>query len=282
MKIIILLGLILSLPTKSAIQTFVPKEELPVEFSYLVESLQLYPLSDLEREKVTKEIKELDKLFSLMSKEEVFFVLKSEIYKELLNKPRLTQQSKYYNKKILRPLLDVIEAKIDSYHQFAKWIIIATYADLKQIFDSPYYNTFIVEKKGIGLKNPNAALIEKKLNLVLPWYEDITGQNPEVFHENLKPVMLSLLTKLNKKIRILLQFSRFDTLKLVAEDTLKYFEIKAPGEKGPKKDPLLDMDLPTEKPTEVAKDQWAPRNEPTEPDPNYVAPEKLPSPTDDW
>jgi hypothetical protein len=217
-----------------------------------------------------------------MSKEEVFFVLKSEIYKELLNKPRLTEQSKYYNKKILRTLLDLIEAKIDSYHQFAKWIIIATYADLKQIFDSPYYNTFIVEKKGIGLKNPNAALIEKKLNLVLPWYEDITGQNPEAFHENLKPAMLSLLTKLNKKIRYLLQYSRFDKLNLGPEDTLKYFDIRAPQGKEAKKDPLLDMDLPTEKPTEVAKDQWAPRNEPTEPDPNYVAPEKLPSPTDDW
>lgn len=152
MKIILLIGLILSLPTKSAIQTFVPKEDLPVEFSYLVESLQQYPLSDKEREEITKEIKELDKLFSLMSKEEVFFVLKSEIYKELLNKPRLAQQSQYYNKKILRTLLDLIEAKIDSYHPFAKWIIIATYADLKQIFDSPYYNTFIVEKKELDSK----------------------------------------------------------------------------------------------------------------------------------
>lgn len=282
MKIILLIGLILSLPTKSAIQTFVPKEDLPVEFSYLVESLQQYPLSDKEREEITKEIKELDKLFSLMSKEEVFFVLKSEIYKELLNKPRLAQQSQYYNKKILRTLLDLIEAKIDSYHPFAKWIIIATYADLKQIFDSAYYNTFIVEKKGIGLKNPNAALIEKKLNLVLPWFEDITGQSPEVFHENLKPVMLSLLAKLNKKIKYLLQYSRFEKLNLVTEDALKYFEIKSPEEKAAKKDPLLDMDLPTEKPTEVAKDQWMPKNGPLEPDPNYVAPEKLPTPTDDW
>ncbi|MFI5389729.1 MAG: hypothetical protein ACHQYQ_00095 [Bacteriovoracales bacterium] len=282
MKIILLIGLILSLPTKSAIQTFVPKEDLPVEFSYLVESLQQYPLSDKEREEIAKEIKELDKLFSLMSKEEVFFVLKSEIYKELLNKPRLAQQSQYYNKKILRTLLDLIEAKIDSYHPFAKWIIIATYADLKQIFDSPYYNTFVVEKKGIGLKNPNAALIEKKLNLVLPWFEDITGQSPEVFHENLKPVMLSLLAKLNKKIKYLLQYSRFEKLNLVTEDALKYFEIKSPEEKAAKKDPLLDMDLPTEKPTEVAKDQWMPKNGPLEPDPNYVAPEKLPTPTDDW
>ena len=272
----------MSLPIKSAFQTFVPKENLPVEFSYLVESLQLYPLSDKERENITKEIKELDKLFSLMSKEEVFFLLKSEIYKELLNKPKLIQQSKNYNKKIIRTLLDLIDAKIDSYHQFAKWIIIATYSDLKQIFDSPYYNTFIVEKKGIGLKNPNAALIEKKLNLILPWYEDITGQTPEGFHETLKPVMLSLLTKLNKKIRYLLHYSRFEKLNLVPNDSLKYFAIKVPEEKKAKKDPLLDMDLPAEKPTEVAKDQWTPKNEPRDPDPNYVAPEKLPFPTDDW
>jgi hypothetical protein len=217
-----------------------------------------------------------------MSKEEVFFLLKTEIYKELLNKPPLTQQFKHYEKKILRPLLDLIEVKIDSYHQFAKWIIIATYSDLKQIFDSPYYNTFIVEKKGIGLKNPNAALIDKKFNLVLPWYEDIISQNPEVFHENLKPIMLSLLTKINNKIRILLQYSRFEKINIVIDDNLKYFEIKAPLEKPAQKDPLQDLVMPQEKPTEIAKDQWFPRNEPTEPDPNYVAPEKLPTPVDDW
>lgn len=282
MKILVLLALFIPSISKSSFSTFVPKKELPVEFSYLIESLQLYPLQDKEREDLSKSIKKMDKFFTQMSKEEVYFILKSEIYKELLNKPRLTQQSKLYDKKILRKFLDTIDARIDNYHQFAKWIIFATYSDLKQIFDSPYFNTFIVEKKGFGLKNPNAALIEKKLNLILPWYEDIINQSPEEFHEMLKPMMIGILNIIEKKVGYLLDFSRFDKFKLTEDENLKYFEIKMPVKQDAQKDPLLDLEIPAEKPVEIAKDQWQPRNEPMEPNPNYVAPEKLPVPSDDW
>lgn len=282
MKLLILLSLFLPIVSQSSLPTYVPKSELPVEFSYLVESLQLYPLQDKEREDLSIVIKALDKVFTQMSKEEVYFTLKSEIYKELLNKPRLTQQSKLYDKKILKNFLEVIDTKIDNYHQFAKWIIFATYSDLKQVFDSPYFNTFIVEKKGIGLKNPNAAMIEKKLNLILPWYEDIVNQSPEEFHEMLKPTMISILNIILKKSGYLLEFSRFDKFKPSEGDNLTYFELKMPVKKEAQKDPLLDMELPGEKPVEQAKAEWLPRNEPMEPNPNYVAPEKLPVPTDDW
>ncbi len=222
MKFLIILGLLLPLVTFSKVPTLVPKPALPVEFSYLVESIQQYPLPDNEKENLLKVLKKLDKLFAQMTKEEVFFLLKSEIYKELLNKPKLTQQSQLYDKKILRKLAELIDTKIESYHQFAKWIIIANYSDLKQIFDSPYFNTFIVEKKGIGLKNPNAAMIGKKLNLVLPWYEDIINQNPEEFHEMLKPIMMGLLDKITSKIEYLLEYSRFEKPQVALDDNLKY------------------------------------------------------------
>ncbi len=282
MKKLWILIFFISLPIKSAVQIFKPKENLPVEFSYLIESLQQYPLTEKEREELSQEIKKLDKLFSQMSKEEVFFLSKSEIYQELLNKPRLAQQQKFYDKKILRTLLDFIETKIESYHPFAKWIMIATYADLKLIFGSPYYNTFIVEKKALALKNKNAAMIEKKLSLVLPWYEDIIGQSPEEFHENLKPIMMAILSKINRKIGYLLEYSRFDKTDLSTTGELKYFEVTTSEGKVEKKDPIADLEIPNEKPAESAKQEWMPRNEPTEPNPNYVAPEKLPSPTDDW
>lgn len=282
MKILCFLGIMLPLVTFPSAPQFVPKSDLPVEFSYLVESIQQYPLQDSERDNLSNVLKKLDKLFSQMTKEEVYFVLKSEIYKELLNKPRLSQQSQLYDKKILRNFAEVIDTKIESYHQFAKWIIIATYSDLKQIFDSPYFNTFIVEKKGIGLKNPNAAMIGKKLNLVLPWYEDITNQNPEEFHEMLKPIMIGILDKITVKIQYLLEFSRFEKNQLAPDDNLRYFELKIPMPKEAPKDPLLDIDLSEGKPIESNRDKWLPRNEPMEPNPNYVAPENLPVPSDDW
>lgn len=282
MRFLLIFSLLLPLVTFSAIPTLAPKSDLPVEFSYLVESIQQYPLPDNEKENLLKVLKKLDKLFAQMTKEEVFFLLKSEIYKDLLNKPKLTNQSQLYDKKILRKLAELIDNKIDSYHQFAKWIIIANYSDLKQIFDSPYFNTFIVEKKGIGLKNPNAAMIGKKLNLILPWFEDIINQNPEEFHEMLKPIMMGLLDKITSKIEYLLEYSRFEKPQVALDDNLKYFEIKMPAPKESQKDPLANLDLPEGKSEEVVKDQWQPRNEPMEPNPNYVAPENLPVPSNDW
>jgi hypothetical protein len=283
MKFLAILATLLPLVTFSSDPLLAPKSDLPVEFSYLVESFQQYPLQDSERENLSNVLKKLDKLFTQMTKEEVYFILKSEIYKELLNKPRLSQQSQLYDKKILKKFAEIIDTKIENYHQFAKWIIIATYSDLKQIFDSPYFNTFIVEKKGIGLKNPNAAMIEKKLNLVLPWYEDIVNQNPEEFHEMLKPLLLVMLDKITIKIEYLLVFSRFEKIQQTPDDNLRYFEIKIPMPKEAIKDPLLDIDLSAIKPAEQPiKDQWLPRNEPMEPNPNYIPPENLPVPSDDW
>ncbi len=55
-----------------------------------------------------------------------------------------------------------------------------------------------------------------------------------------------------------------------------------PTPKESQKDPLANLDLPEGKSEEAVKDQWQPRNEPMEPNPNYVAPENLPVPSNDW
>ena len=275
---LLLPGLIFAAPV-----TYYPKKDLPVEFSYLIESIQLYPLEDKEREELGKKIREIDQELSELTKEEVYFLLKSEIYKGLLENPRLKNQSIYYNPDILKPLNTIIEVRLEDYHKFAQWLLFAVYSDLSQNFSSPFYNTFIVKKKtGLRLKNKNLIMMQRKFDFVLPWYEEIINSTPEEFHEGLKDTMFHLLDVIKMKMADLIKFSRFDTFKIdPGKKTLNFFTTKSPEKE---KTPEETLGLTVEKQPEVVvkKEEWIPKNAPMDPDPNYIPPEVLPEPVNDW
>ena len=264
--------------------TYYPKKDLPVEFSYLIESIQLYPLEEKEREALAKKIKELDQMLAALTKEEVYFLLKSEIYKGLLEQPRLKNQNPYYNPDILKPLNSIIEVRIDDYHKFAQWLLFAIYSDLSQNFDSPFYNTFMVKKKtGLSLKNKNLIMMQRKFDFTLPWYEEIVNSTPEEFHEGLKDNMFHLLDVIKMKMGDLIKFSRFDNFKIDSnKQSLTFFTNKSKEAPGKKEEEILGLTIEEKPQITVKKEEWVPKNAPEDPDPNYTPPEVLPEPINDW
>ena len=276
---ILIPGILLASPV-----TYYPKNDLPAEFSYLIESIQLYPLEDKERETLGQKIKDIDQMLSELTKEEVYFLLKSEIYKGLLEQPKLKNQYSYYNPDILKPLNQIIEVRIEDYHKFAQWLMYAVYSDLRQTFDSPFYNTFAVKKKtGLRIRNKNIIMMQRKFDFVLPWYEEIINSTPEEFHEGLKDTMFNLLDVIKVKMGDLIKFSRFEKFKIDPnKKTLSFFTIKSPevGEK--KEEEILGLTITEEPKTTVKKEEWSPKNGPMDPDPNYTPPDILPKPVNDW
>jgi hypothetical protein len=278
--------LIIFLPTIlfSAPVTYYPKKDLPAEFSYLIESIQLYPLEDKEREALGVKIKELDQMLAELTKEEVYFLLKSEIYKGLLENPRLKNQMAYYNPDILKPLNSILEVRIDDYHKFAQWLLYAVYSDLSQNFDSAYYKTFKVKKNtGLALKNKNLIMIQRKFDFILPWYEEIINSTPEEFHESLKDNMFDLLDVIIMKMQDLIKFSRFDKFKIDPKrEELTFFTTKSPELAQKKEEEVLGLTIEEEPKITAKKEEWTPKNAPMDPDPNYVPPTNLPDPVNDW
>ncbi len=267
----------------SAPVTYYPKQDLPAEFSYLIESLQLYPLEEKERKALGNKIKELDQMLSELTKEEVYFLLKSEIYKGLLARPKLKNQSGYYNPEILKPLNSILEVRIDDYHKFAQWLMYAVYADLSQSFDSAFYNTFVVKKKtGMPLKSKNLIMMQRKFNFILPWYEEIINSTPEEFHESIKDEMFHLLDVIKMKMKDLIKFSRFDKFKIDPDKkTLTFFTTKSLEAAEKKAEEVLGLTI-EERPQTTVKAEWIPKNAPMDPDPNYLPPDVLPDPVNDW
>ncbi|RLA64696.1 MAG: hypothetical protein DRQ88_07140 [Epsilonproteobacteria bacterium] len=278
--ILILPGLLCAAPI-----TYYPKKDLPAEFSYLIESIQLYPLENKEREILGENIKELDQMLSELTKEEVYFLLKSEIYKGLLERPKLKKQNIYYNPEILKSLNSIIEVRLDDYHKFAQWLLFAVYTDLRQIFDSPFYNTFIVKKKtGLPLKSKNLLMMQKRFDFILPWYEEIINSTPEELHESIKENMFDLLNIIEIKVNDLIKFSRFEKFKLDPnKKTLSFFTTKTllEGQKDIKEEKMLDITI-EESPKVMAKQEWIPKNAPMDPNPDYTPPKVLPAPVNDW
>lgn len=276
----------------------VPKNNLPVEMGFLIQSLHLSKLSPIEKRILDQSLVKLDQVFESLSKEEIFFIIKTEAYKTILkHKPDLQVQKSSYNKDIIKFFDSYIHK--EPITPFAKWTLYSIKSDLEEILESSMFATWQVRKKYNNPLDGKLRRLEKKLNLLLPWYEYMKLTGPKEFDDGLKDLMLSLLDKINLYSFQLVSYANPTTVEITPlRPKFTYFEErefdiekKAEFEKTVEKvvDSVLKNQKPKALPTPV--NDWLPKEDgslpenaralPT-PDPNYKAPEELPKPVDDW
>ncbi len=276
----------------------VPKNNLPVEMGFLIQSLHMSNLSPTEKRVLDQSLVKLDQMFEGLSKEEIFFIIKTEAYKIILkNKPDLLIQKDSYNKEIIGFFDSYIDK--EPITPFAKWVLYSIKSDLEDILESPMFATWQVRKKYNNPLDANLRRLEKKLQLLLPWYEYIKLTPPKDFDSGLKDVMLSLLDKINLYTMQLIVYSSPSPLEMSPlRPKFTFFEErefdiskKSEFQKTVEKvvDSVLRDQTPVALPTPV--NDWLPKDDgslpesarayPT-PDPNYKTPEELPKPVDDW
>ncbi|MCO4792498.1 MAG: hypothetical protein KC493_02205 [Bacteriovoracaceae bacterium] len=277
----------------------VPKSNLPVEINFLIQSIQMGKLSPIEKRRIDQTIIKLDQLMEKLSKEEIFFVIKTEAYKVILkNKPDILINRNSYNKDILDKFDPYI--KKSKLSPFSKWVLYSIKSDLEEIFESPLFATWKIRKKYKNNLDRKLLRLEKKLELLVPWYEYISSTEAREFDENLKPVMMNLLERINLYFFQLVKYSSTQAMDLSPiRPKFTYFEekefdldtksevISVTLEKVV--DSVLKDNTPPALPTPV--NDWLPREDgstpetarayPT-PDPNYKVPDNLPKPVDDW
>jgi hypothetical protein len=276
----------------------VPKSNLPVEINFLIQSLHMSKLSPIEKRILDQSLIKMDQAFEQLSKEEIFFIIKTEAYKSVLkNKPDLQIQKASYNKKILNYFDSYIEK--DAISPFAKWALYSIKSDLEELLESSLFATWLVRKKYNNPLDNKLRRLEKKLNLLLPWYEYIKMTEPKDFDAGLKDMMLSLLDKINLYTLQLLSYSSPTPIEISPlRPTFKFFEerefdLEKKTEFVQTLEKVVDSVLKDQKPVTLPTpvNDWLPKDDgslpenarayPT-PDPNYKAPEDLPKPVDDW
>jgi hypothetical protein len=289
MKIFILFFIVF--PLSAATQKFYPVNEVPIELSYLIDSIQDHKYNDEKSEQFVDLIRRLDFIIPHLTKEEMFFLSKSEIYFNILRKNRKGHviEEDFFSKDTLDTLEKLIEKNSQTFSTYTLWLSKALLSDLKILFESnlfPVYKGLIQDS--LPLKSSKMRVFDTKMKMLIPWFKKYTTLSPQELELEIKEIQFEQLSAIVKTGEKLLRFSRFKKLGPIPKDyILKAFTLekkKAILKEEVNEENLIEnLPIPDTPKVEVRKaENWVPKDLFPQPDPNYKGPDKLPKPVDDW
>jgi len=277
------------------------KDHLPYEFKLLTSATNRYMTSVNEHYELVEDLKIIDAALSPMKKEEQFFFIKSEIYKEILrSKPDTNPPTRYIDPKTLTDL----DAKAFEFkdNEYVSWLIQSIRDDLTPLLSSSMRNTYLFQiQSKTPITDMELTKYQRKIKILLPWAVLFLQKSPDEIDVFCKDLVKRSLASIKLS---LVEFNKINKTKLpsLVSDIYKLsnFTVRnqaqiAAEKSGELEKELLETDF-NKSEAKIAKDGWVPRTEddnlqnnaalnpdpfPT-PDPNYIPPVKLPAAKNDW
>lgn len=186
---------ILSLCINLHASQFMPKEDkLPLEIVFLLKNLNEIKLSAKEDGRLVEHVKDLNRNLKFITKEKFYFVVKSEIYKNILEKEF---QGDFKIMKFTSEQIKTIEESYiknkDQYSLFSRYLIESILSDFNTLKTYPGFNQ--VKLNSID-RDPTLNLIRKKLNLLSPWLGAMSTLEARDFNLRMKRLMLKIIEDL--------------------------------------------------------------------------------------
>lgn len=257
-----------------------PEQELPLEFRYLLKTYNELNFSEAEKKVFLERINFIGKQLGSMEKAEVYILLKSEIYKSVLQFPPLESSN-------LREL-PKLDFQGETYSSaFFSWLSTAIQQDLVEMKNDAAFTKLEARKdlrSGLG---KDEQILVRKIQKISPWIRFYSSYTEESSQDKLKQFVLQTLEKLTHYSRTFSIYSKFDNNQTTP---MALFQFKEQAEEKEKTlDDIVDKKTivaTQESKVQVKKDQWEPQEDPFDlfpkKDPNYVAPKELPKPSNDW
>lgn len=241
----------------------------PIELKYMLTSLNSYneDNSANESKSLDQKIKKLNSLLIPLSKAEIYFLIKTEIYKaiyEISPGDSFVSTSINFNFSFLENKF--IQNK--ERYPFVYFLIYGLYNDYKKLWE---------EKSS-------------KSKLATPWLNFLNENDFPDSRDRIK----SLIEEIIDRLVIKISFYNLENENLEkSEDIIKIVDRKTPNESSSvstiaegvikKLNKNENLEILNKKDQSIFSFSDLPLSEIfPEPDPNYNAPEKLPEPTDDW
>ncbi len=177
-----------------AAQTFLKINEtaLPLEFVLLAESINELKLSQDEKDKIAEKIKGINSNLKFLKKEQIFFILKSELYKSILEKEF---HSDFKIMKFTNLDISNIEKAYGlnkkDFSPFARWLVESVISDFSELKNYPGFNNV---KLDVPEKDATLNLVRKKLSLLSPWLGAISSLKASEFNLRLKKMIVEILS----------------------------------------------------------------------------------------
>ena len=266
--------LILSLLSlKTAFAAYIPIQgKVPPEFHHIIATLKTTELYLVHQKEINSLIPLMDRAFSSLDDTDVHLIIKSEIFKTLLQSPPSSKRSFRSLAPDMLKGLHLLSKKTDS--PFFAWLALSIHADLKSLIHSPLFPAF---KKQIQSPtdrwNPSMILMKKKFALLLPWHDYLTTTPQKQLAEKIYPLLLKCLRQIHFKST---RYASLVPMRPPIQDQLQYFEKTSPIKKKKSLDSLLDPIIDDNKKVVLPEpvDDWTPKKD------DYS--QNLPRPTDDW
>lgn len=217
-KIILLFLLIFSLKISAKENTLVltSTKNLPVEFQLILQGIQSTPLPNEEFHTLKKLTDKIEGSTKKLSKEEIFFVVKSIFYKSLLLAPTTTQKV-FFDNSHLQSLANLSQVTTNP---FLKWFFKALQKDALLLTSTPFYRDYLVARNAGKIDKPELKRIDRKVQLLSWWILKITPETPDLLLKTIHPLMQMILNKIDISLSLLIAVT---PLKVEAPNSLTFF-----------------------------------------------------------
>ena len=197
-------------------------DRVPLEFNHLFESLKVTINSPAEKARLVNICLELDENLGILEKEHIFFLMKSEVIKNVLEYKHKKNREYSVTTTLIRNLEKEFTKKQSKLSSFSNWIwesIIAEfkYRESKNLITEKKFN----KNDFVKSNKIEAFRFSRYLNFLLPWVDKMMSLSPEDFNKMTKEISWVVLYRMNERS---LLFKKFSTASST-ETRVKIFNI---------------------------------------------------------
>lgn len=206
-------------------KTIIGTREMPLELNLLIDNYQA--MSPENYAKILPIIMNIDIYARNMTKEDIFFIGKIEIYKTLL---------KNYDAPIKLPVDGTTIATLHAalaraIDNFTKWFLQALLKDSQDLIDSPVYKEYLLQKNSnTKIEKVEYRKLEKKAELLQYWIAKINPESQDysdTLRNDLAPKMLEALKNIQNSFYFVAKEANLSPMPpaLKDETELKFFAV---------------------------------------------------------
>jgi len=200
----------------------IESDRVPTEFGLLFESLKFEIKTDKEKFKMVGLIQEIGENLGILEKEHIFFLLKSEVIKNLLEF-KFEKVRQFDVSTLLIERLEQDFSKKEKYlNPFSQWIWRSIIAELNYRRKSGFIsNNSFNPSQFQGTKRAEALRLERYLKYIMPWIDKMDSLSASQFNQFSKEVSWLILERINDRS---IFFKRYAST-LVTDTKVRLFNI---------------------------------------------------------
>jgi hypothetical protein len=183
-------------------------DETSEELNIIIGHLNFSKVTPTQAQEVVAACQLINNDTTHMDRINLLFLIKSEIYKGLLNNQYLAYEDTVQISEVIVKSIEEKFKKYElSYGAFAKWIFKSIQNDLAPYRKDSFLNRYQTVSRTNMKEMALALSLKKSLKYISPWLIAIESQTPEQFNNTLTQIAIDILKQISRKTYFFKEFS---------------------------------------------------------------------------